>query len=125
VLERLDAMESRARPGEAMTLADLFDWTDEGVWGDLSRGGIGTVPEVHRVLQLRYADLLVHVMLHPDPGTPLDASGLARHHLAALQSRLDAALARGGYDEATTANFEQVRAIVARALSASTVVPAL
>ena len=107
-----------------MRLADLFDWCDAAIWADLSDHGMTTVPEVHRVLQLRYADLLSHVMLRPDPGTPLDASGLARHHLAELEGRLDAALARGGYDEATTANFEEVRAVVSRTLSATTIVPA-
>jgi hypothetical protein len=125
VLERLDAMEAReSRPGQTMSLSDLFDWTDAGIWGDLSRSGVHAVPEVHRVLQQRYADLLIHVMLRPDPGTPLDAGALARHHLVALQERLDATLQRGGFDEATTANFEDIRASVARALSASTVLPA-
>jgi hypothetical protein len=125
VLERLDAMESReSRPGQTMSLADLFDWTDDGVWGDLSDAGVSTVPEIHRVLQQRYAALLEHIMLHPDYGTPLDASALARHHLVALRSRLDDAIARGGYDEATEANLEQVRASVEGALTASTVIPA-
>jgi len=125
VLGRLDALDARvSSPGATMSLADLYDWTDEAIWGDLSRSSTTSVPEVHRVLQQRYADLLVHIMLHPDPGTPLDAGALARHHLASLQSQLDRAIARGGYDEATTANFEQVRAIVARSLSASTIVPA-
>jgi hypothetical protein len=126
VLERLDSLDARSpKPGATMRLADLFDWCDEAIWGDLASRGTTTVPEVHRVLQLRYADLLAHVMLRPDPGTPLDASGLARHHLAELETRLDAVLARGGYDEATTANFEQARAIVSRALSATTVMPAM
>lgn len=124
VMERLDAMDARvAKAGDTMSLADLYDWTDAAIFGDLSRG-MRSVPEVHRVLQQRYAGLLAHIMLRPDPGTPLDASALARHHLGVLQTRLDDALARGRYDEATTANFEQVRALVARSLSASTVVPA-
>lgn len=126
VLGRLDAMEARTRtPGTTMSLADLYDWTDEAVWGDLSRSHVSSVPEVHRALQLRYAELLAHIMLHPDFGTPPDAVGLARHHLASLEVKLDAALSRGGYDEATTANFEAVRAIASRALSATTIVPAL
>ena len=125
VLERLDSLDARtAKPGTTMGLADLYDWCDSAIWGDLGRRGVTTVPEVHRVLQLRYEDLLVHIMLRPDPGTPLDAEGLARHHLAWLATQLDAALGRGGYDEATTANFEQARAIVSRALSANMIVPA-
>ena len=118
VLGRLDALDARSRkPGETMTLADLYDWTDHAIWGDLDRAGVKAVPEVHRVVQQRYADLLAHIMLHPDPGTPLDAGALARHHLVWLQSQLDRALARGGYDEATTANFEQVRAMTAPSFS--------
>ena len=125
VLARLDALDSRSsKPGATMSLADLYDWTDRAVWGDLSRTDLHSVPEVHRVLQQRYADLLAHIMLHPDPGTPLDAGALARHHLARLVTQLDQALHYGTYDEATTANFEQVRAMTSRALSASTVVPA-
>jgi uncharacterized protein DUF4953/uncharacterized protein DUF5117/uncharacterized protein DUF5118 len=124
VLGRLDSLDARShKPGETMSLADLYDWTDHAIWGDLGRGGVKTVPEVHRVLQQRYADLLAHIMLRPDPGTPLDAGALARHHLVWLQLQLDRAIARGGYDEATTANFEQVRAMTARALAATTVVP--
>jgi hypothetical protein len=125
VMERLDAMDAReSAPGQSMDLADLFDWTDDGVWDDLSQSGVSTVPEVHRALQERYAEVLEHVMLHPDPGTPPDASALARHHLAALRDRLDAAIARGGYDEATQANFEQIRSSVNGALTATTVVGA-
>ena len=122
VMERLDAMEAReSKPGETMSLADLFDWTDDGVWGAPGAPG-GSVPEVHRVLQQRYADLLVHIMLHPDPGTPLDASALARHHLSALRDRLDGSLSGGGFDEATQANYELIRAKVDAALHASTVI---
>jgi hypothetical protein len=125
VLERLDSLESRAPlRGETMTLADLFDWTDDAVWGDLSRTGTESIPEVHRALQQHYAALLAHLMLHPDPGTPPDAGALARHHLRVLEGTLAQALARGGYDEATAANLEDIRATVERALSATTTVPA-
>ncbi|HXW77707.1 MAG TPA: hypothetical protein VEJ20_09870, partial [Candidatus Eremiobacteraceae bacterium] len=93
-------------------------------FGDLSQPTVTSVPEVHRALQQRYVDLLAHVMLRPDPGTPLDAGALARHHLNALAAQLDRALARGDYDESTTANLEDLRERVARSLAATTVVPA-
>jgi hypothetical protein len=125
VLGRLDALDARvSTPGATMSLADLYDWTDGAIWGDLARADVRSVPEVHRVLQQRYADLLVKILLHRYRGPRLAAGGGARHHLATLQTQLDRAIGHGGYDEATTANFEEVRAIVARALSASTIVPA-
>jgi len=124
VLARLAGLESRvARPGDTMSLADLYDWTDASMWGDL-RSGRTTVPRAHRSLQHFYAELLIHIMLKPDPGTPNDARTLARHHLSWLRDRLSSALQRGGYDEATTANFEDIRALADRALSASLILPA-
>lgn len=124
VMERLDAMDARETAShQSMDLADLFDWSDDGIWADLSSPKVTDVPEVHRALQQRYAQLLEHVMLRPDPGTPLDASALARHHLIALQHQLAAALARSGYDEATQANFEEIQASINSALTASTVIP--
>lgn len=125
VLARLNSLESRAaRPGETMSLADLYDWTDDAVWGDLARPDLRSVPAIHRALQHRYASMLVHIMLKPDAGTPQDARSLARHHLSWLSGRLASALNRRGLDEPTQANFEDVKTMVDRALSAKATVPA-
>ena len=123
VLARLAEMESRvSRAGDTMTLSDLYDWCDASIWGDLGSTR-GTIPREHRALQHRYAELLVHIMLTPDPGTPSDARPLARHHLSWLDERLSVALHRGVWDETTTANLEDVRTLVERALSANAVLP--
>ena len=125
VLDRLDTLQARVTdPRQTMSLADLYDWTDQAVWSDLSEPGLRSVPLVHRALQQRYASLLEHLMLNPDPGTPLDAMALARHHLVWVRHELDVALQRGGLDEATQANLEQVQASVDKALSANVVIPA-
>lgn len=124
VLARLAGLESRvAHPGDTMNLADLYDWTDASMWRDTA-GGQRSVPRAHRSLQHFYAELLIHIMLKPDPGTPNDARTLARHHLVWLRDRLTGALQRGGYDEATTANFEDIRTLSDRALGATLTLPA-
>lgn len=125
VLSRLVSLETRvARPGETMSLSDLYNWTDEAVWGDLSSKNLRTVPTVHRALQHRYAEMLVHLTLKPDPGTPQDARALARHHLSWLSHQLGLTLRRGGLDQATQASFEDVKTTIDRALSADIAVPA-
>jgi hypothetical protein len=74
-------------------------------------------------LQHFYAEMLIHLMLQPDPGTPSDARTLARHHLVWLNGELSVALRRGGLDEATTANLEDIKTLVDRALQANAVLP--
>jgi hypothetical protein len=120
VLARLDGVQAVAsQPDQTMSLADLFDWTDDAVWGDLSNAALRDVPPVHRALQQHYSTMLVNLMLHPERGTPSDASALARHHLGWLRDRLDTILAQRDFDEATRANLEDVRAEVGQALSAT------
>ena len=123
VLARLAQLESSVtRPTQTMSLADLFDWTDTAMWADLGQRR-ATIPRQHRALQHAYAEMLVRIMLHPDPGTPSDARTLARHHLVALSDRLASALRRGGWDEATVANLEDIQTLVQRALAANAVLP--
>ncbi len=124
VLSRLASLESRvAKPTDTMSLADLYDWTDQSIWGDLSNSRLRSVPRNHRALQHAYALLLINLMLHPFLGTPVDAQTLARHHLLALDDQLASALRRGGFDEATAANFEDIKFRVDRALQANVILP--
>ncbi len=62
-------------------------------------------------------------MLAPAAGTPNDARTLARHHLVWLDEQLAGALRRGGMDEATTANLEDIKNLVDRALAANAILP--
>jgi hypothetical protein len=125
ILMRLDSMELRtAKPGQTMSLADLFDWTDQSIYGDLSKRGLTTINVMHRSLQYNYAILLAHIALRPDYGTPTDARALARHHLASLSQRCTQSLNRGGLDEATQANLEAIRNTADRALDAQVLTPA-
>jgi hypothetical protein len=124
VLARLAELESRvARPGQTMSLADLFDWTDSAIWGDLANPSTRTVPRAHRTLQHAYAEQIINIMLAPQAGTPNDARTLARHHLVWLDGQLAGALRRGDMDEATTANLEDIKTLVDRALAANAILP--
>ena len=121
VLARLDGIQAVATtPSSTMSLADLFDWTDRAVWDDFGSARTVAVPEVHRALQHYYAEMLIGIMLHPERGTPSDATALARHHLTTLQDQLNAALSNGVADETTQANFEDIRTEVSQALHATT-----
>lgn len=124
VLARLAELESHvSRPGDTMSLTDLFDWTDASIFGDLSNYPLRSVPRHHRALQHAYAEMLIHIMLEPDAGTPSDARTLARHHLVWLNGQLGEALRRGGTDPPTTANLEDIKTLVDRALQANAILP--
>jgi hypothetical protein len=124
VLARLAELESRvSRPTDTMSLADLFDWTDASIFGDLSTSALHSVHRHHRTLQHAYAEMLIRIMLQPDPGTPSDARTLARHHLVELNVQLADALRRGSSDAPTTANLEDIKTLVDRALQANAVLP--
>ena len=123
VLQRLADLPLKARPGETMTLADLFTWTQASVFGDLTNGRPGTT-QVHRNLQRRYAHLLGRFITAPPMGTPYDAQTLARHELLALSDgdvRRD--LARKDLDLQTRAHLEAMAVDASRSLDARQVVP--
>ena len=122
MLQRLDDLAMRSSPGQTMSLADLFDWTQSGIYGDL-RSKEYAPSEVRRNLQQWYARYLIGVWLRPDPGTPYDAQSLARLKLVQLQSDVRAALGRSGQAEMTRAHLESLNAVVSRALDTRNVVP--
>ncbi len=122
MLQRLDDLAMLSSPGQTMSLTDLFDWTQSGIYGDL-RSKEYAPSEVRRNLQQWYARYLIGVWLKPDDGTPFDAQSLARLKLGQLQGDVRYALGRKGADELTRAHLEQLDAIVSRALDTRNVVP--
>jgi len=122
VLERLADLPTKAKPGETMTLADLFTWTQDSVFGDIENGRPSS-SDVHHNLQRRYARLLGKMATTPAAGTPYDAQALARHELVALHGQIQTALARKS-DLETQAHLEALDTDVTRALEAKVVIPA-
>ncbi|HEY8296521.1 MAG TPA: zinc-dependent metalloprotease, partial [Candidatus Baltobacteraceae bacterium] len=121
-LQRLDDMQYKYKPGTTMNLADLFDWMQSAIYGDVGKGH--AIPLVRRDLQGTYLALLSRLTNAPLPGTPPDARSMARFELGALHAQLQKALARGGYDVLTRAHLEELASDADRALKAQTVTSA-
>ncbi|MBV8667878.1 MAG: zinc-dependent metalloprotease [Candidatus Eremiobacteraeota bacterium] len=122
MLQRLDDLAMRSTPGQTMSLADLFDWTQSGIYGDLHTREYAP-SEVRRNLQQWYARYLIGLWLRPDPATPYDAQSLARLKLVQLQSDVRSALTHSGESEITRAHLQALDAVVSRALDTRNVVP--
>jgi len=124
MLQRIDDMSLRARPGQTMSLGDLFSWTQASVFGDLRSSGLTSISLIHRSEQQSYTALLSGLLLSPAPGTPYDAQALARVELTDIQSHLRSALASSKLDAMTRAHLEDLQVRVGRTLEAKTVIPA-
>jgi hypothetical protein len=110
------------RPGETMTLADLFAWTNAAIYDDLGRSSIDPA---HRELQRRFADLQMQIVALPSAyadqlDLPRETQSLARYNLTKLSGRLDGAV-RAARDEATRAHLLDLRARVNGVLHAQNV----
>jgi hypothetical protein len=122
VLQRIADLPTKAKPGQTMTLADLFTWTQQSVFGDL--GDPANEPtQVRRNLQRRYARLLGRMTTMPFPGTPYDAQALARHELTALSGSVARGLRGTKLDLQERAHLEAMQVEVTRALEAREVLP--
>ena len=124
VLNRIDDLSLRSKPGQTMSLTDLFSWTQQSVFGDLRDHGLSTVGLIHRSEQQSYAAMLSDLLLRPRPGTPYDAQALARAELTDLQAEIKGALGSSRLDTMTRAHLADLQVRVARTLDAQTVIPA-
>ena len=115
VLQRIADLPSKG--AGTMTMADLFTWNQDAIFGDLRTGSIAHASSVRRNLQRRYTALLAKLAAVPTKGTPYDAQALARYELGDLEARIDVALHKTS-DVQTHAHLEAMRADAARALRA-------
>lgn len=121
-LQRIADLPTKAKPGQTMTLADLFTWTQRSIYGDIGRAT--TTTQIHRNLQRRYANLLSTLVLNPPKGTPYDAQSFARYELSDLNGKLGTALKQRNLDLQTRVHYEALRSDVQRTLQARSVIPA-
>jgi hypothetical protein len=122
VLSRLADLPSKAQPGETMTIADLFAWSQASIFGDIADGRVAQATNVHRNLQRRYATMLRTLALEPPRGTPYDAQALARFELKALDRYLALAESKPGLDLQTRAHLGALHDDVSRTLKAQRVI---
>ncbi|HEX3550830.1 MAG TPA: zinc-dependent metalloprotease [Candidatus Elarobacter sp.] len=122
-LGRIADQEVKVRkPGDTMTLADLFAWTNGAIFDDLGRPSIDPS---HRELQRRFADLQMQIVALPAAyadqlDLPRETQALARYNLIRLGSRLDRAVA-AARDEGTRAHLVDLRVRVNGLLNAHNV----
>jgi len=122
-LDRVADQELKVhKPGETMTLADLFAWTNQAVYDDLGRSSIAAP---HRELQRRFADLQMQIVQLPAAfadqlDLPRETQSLARYNLSRLAARLDPAI-RAARDEGTRAHLVDLRVRVDGVLRAQNI----
>jgi hypothetical protein len=116
-LQRIDELGLKYGAGTTMTLADLFAWTRDGIFGDIGSGAISKAGPVRRNLQTSFAKRLADMWTRPQPGTPPDAEALARLQLGYLQHDANAAMA-GAKDDLTRAHLQALATIASQALEA-------
>lgn len=117
-LQRIDDLGLKYAAGATMTLADLFTWTRDGIFGDIADGSVAHAGPVRRNLQTTFAKRLADMWASPAAGTPSDAQALARLQLGYLQTDTSAALRRANLDELTRAHLQALGAIATEALNA-------
>lgn len=122
-LQRIDELSTKYAPGTTMTLADLFDWTRAGIYGDLQSGTIARAGVVRRNVQMSFAKRLSQLWTAPTAGTPPDAQALARRQLSYLEHAAAGAL-NGKLDELTRSHVEALQAIAKQGLEAKASLPA-
>jgi len=88
VLQRIDENPLEST-GPTMTIADLFDWLHDGIFGNLRSR---TIPLVSRNLQSAYVGRLETLAKDPPAGTPSDAQELAQAALLRIEHDASAAM---------------------------------
>ena len=121
-LQRIDDLSTKYRPGQTMTLADLFDWSRNSIFSDISTGAVRHATVIRRNLQMNYAKRLAQMWTAPTPGTPTDAQSLARLQLQYIMDETAAAVHRGGLDELTKAHLSALNALAKQALEARSMI---
>lgn len=115
-MERLDDMSTKYAQGQTMDLADLFNWAQAGIFGDVASGGAHD-GLIRRNLQTSYTKLLSQMWIAPAKGTPSDAQALAQLELQNLahDAASGAALASSGV---VRAHLQALAALAQQALQA-------
>lgn len=117
-LARIDDLSLKYARGSTMSLADLFDWTRDGIYGDIENGKAAGAGVVRRNAQMDFTKLLSRLWTAPAAGTPPDAQAMARLQLADLVGYCSAGLRAPKLDEMTRAHLEALQALAKQALEA-------
>lgn len=91
-LNRLQDIELKTLPGQALSIPELFDTLQTGIWTEvLTPGEPKPISSVRRSLQREYLNILLEMMLGTT-NTPEDGRTLAWYELRQLQKAIDVRL---------------------------------
>ncbi|MFN2529182.1 MAG: zinc-dependent metalloprotease [Candidatus Baltobacteraceae bacterium] len=125
-LQRLDELPIKYKKGATMSLGDLFDWSLNGIYGDIANGSFVSDGPVRRNLQMRFAKRLALIWTAPARGVPTDAQALARLTLQRVAAYASAAQRSARLDDIARAHAAALQAIAKQALDArATIAPPL
>lgn len=139
-LARLRDGDLRTRPGEALTIAELFETLQTGIWSEVvapDRNAVN-IASLRRGLQRKHMDILINMVLRnvaaidtatnfPDfliamltVDAPDDARVMARYSLRQIEDSIGSTLRRhrNEMDTATQAHLEEARDRISKALDA-------
>ncbi|MDY6781163.1 MAG: zinc-dependent metalloprotease [Cyanobacteriota bacterium] len=120
-LQRLRNLELKTEPEGALTLPELFETLQEGIWTEVwqPREENLNISSIRRAIQREYLDMLVKMVLRRSR-VPEDARTLAWYQLDRLEERIDETLGRYGeeLDAYSSAHLAESRDRIAKALDA-------
>ncbi|MBX9258936.1 zinc-dependent metalloprotease [Desmonostoc muscorum CCALA 125] len=95
-LNRLQDIELKTQPGEALTIPELLDTLQTSIWTEvLAPGEFQPISSIRRSLQQEYLNILLGMMLHTTDA-PEDGRTLAWYELRQLQKAIDVKLKQLG-----------------------------
>ena len=120
-LTRLRDIELKSEPGQALTLPELFDTLESGIWTEVLQadGDSVSISSVRRSLQRDHLGILMSMVLRTSD-VPEDARTLAWQELRQLHKSIDRKLRKQGrnLDAYTRAHLEETRDRIAKTLDA-------
>jgi Met-zincin/Domain of unknown function (DUF5117) len=122
-LNRLQDIELKTLPGEALSIPELFDSLQTGIWTEvLTPGEPKPISSIRRSLQREYLNILLEMMLG-NTDTPEDGRTLAWYELRQLQKAIDVRVKqlRESLDIYTLAHLEASGDRINKALNAQLV----
>jgi hypothetical protein len=100
-LSRLEDIELKSQPGQALTLPELFDTLQSGIWAEVlqPKNKSIKISSLRRGLQRQYLDILTGMVLRKQ-SVPEDARTLAWYKIKQLNEKLDKVHSEDEYTEA-------------------------
>jgi hypothetical protein len=123
-LNRLQDIELKSLPGQALSIPELFDTLQTGIWTEvLTPGELKPISSIRRSLQGEYLNILLGMVLHTTD-VPEDGRTLAWYELQQLQKAIEVRLKQLGEkcDIYTLAHLQVSGDRITKALNAQLVI---